>query len=343
MRRRTALLVVAACAAVAAGCQQGEDGPRLVAGPVTTASTTTSTLRSDTLAPLTGLPMDEDDVDRAAVTVKVDNSPEARPQSGIDIADVVYEEKVEGTVVRFLAVFHSRDADLIGPVRSVRSSDPPIVAPLGGVFAYSGGIPSFVSQIRKVATAVSEADNADAFKLRSDRRRPYKTYGSSEELRELADDDDDPPPEMFPRLREGEAFAPDGAPASRAVVVFGSRTTAQWDWDAATETWKRTTNGTPHVVEEGGQLAFPTVILQSVPYRGTQFRDTSGGQVDQAVVTGTGKAIVLAAGRRLDVTWSKSADAAVTRYLDATGGEAEIPPGAVWVSLPPTGASITVT
>lgn len=341
--RRRCAAVLAAAALTTAACGGGSEGPEEVSKPPTTAATTSTTLARGPEAPLTGLPMDADERERRAVIVKIDNSPEARPQSGIDLADVVYEEKVEGAVVRFLAVFHSRDAELVGPIRSVRSTDASIVAPLGGVFVFSGGIPAFVSQVKAVSDTVTEDDDGGAFKLRTDRKRPYKTYGATAELR-AEGGSGDAPPELFPRLDEGASLAAAGVPAAKAVVNFGSRTTAQWDWDAASEVWKRTTNGTPHTVEKGGQLAFTTVIVQPVPYRATKFRDAGGGQVDEAVTVGEGTAIVLAEGRRIDARWSKSSEKALTRYTDATTGqELALPRGTVWVALPPTGAPVTVS
>src|SRR5204863_325092 len=80
---------------------------------------------------------------RPAVVVKIDNNAAARPQAGLDAADVVYEEVTEG-ITRFVVVFQSTDADPIGPVRSVRPADPLIVAPLGGLLVFSGGAPNIV-------------------------------------------------------------------------------------------------------------------------------------------------------------------------------------------------------
>ena len=81
--------------------------------------------------------------------IKVGDDPKARPQAGLDKADVVYEERVEGNVVRFLAVFQSQDAKSVGPIRSVRSTDVGVVGAIGGVFVYSGGIPPFNALVRK--------------------------------------------------------------------------------------------------------------------------------------------------------------------------------------------------
>ena len=94
------------------------------------------------LAPLTGLPIDPAKASRPALVVKIDNFPTiARPQVGINQADVVFEEIVEG-ITRFAAVFQSEDADPVGPIRSARTSDINILAQLGRpLLAWSGGNP----------------------------------------------------------------------------------------------------------------------------------------------------------------------------------------------------------
>ena len=103
------------------------------------------------VAPLTGLPGDyEGRIDRPALVVKIDNGePKARPQVGLNEADVVYEERVEGSVTRLLAIFHSTDSAPVGPVRSARTSDIAIFTPLHQpFFAWSGANATFARRIR---------------------------------------------------------------------------------------------------------------------------------------------------------------------------------------------------
>ena len=76
------------------------------------------------------------------LSVKIENTPEARPQSGLEAADIVWNEVVEGQYTRFLAMYQSHSTDVVGPIRSVRLTDPLIVWPVGGIFAYSGGAPA---------------------------------------------------------------------------------------------------------------------------------------------------------------------------------------------------------
>lgn len=341
------LLALVTVAAGAVACNR--DGGSEAAAPATTTAPQPTSTTELAEAPLTGLAVDDLDVlERSAVIVKVDNDPKARPQSGLDKADVVIEERVEGSVVRFVAVFHSQDAKLVGPIRSVRSTDPGVVAPFGGVFAFSGGIAAFETQLRRAGVKmITERNNENAFILRDGRTRPYKTFASTAELRD-AGNVKGSPPALFTRVEAGATFGSSGlglpaAKATKATVVFGSRTTAVWDYDAVAGRWKRTTNGTAHRVEGGAQLSFTTVILQRVPYRDTGFTDRSSSQVDEAVLVGRGEAIILAQGRQVKARWSKASLKAPTVYTDAaTGDPIAIPAGTTWVSLVPTDAPITI-
>ena len=343
--RHAAAIGAVALSLVAAGCSKkggGDDIPE--AGPATTqAPTTLATVAS----PLTGEAVSQAVADRPAVIIKVDNSPQARPQAGLDDADVIYEERVEGSVVRFLAVYQSQDAKVVGPVRSVRSTDAAIVAPLGGVFAFSGGIEPFIAKVRGAGVkTIVESDDPDVgIAKRAGKTRPYATYANTEKLR-AQDTKNVAPPALFARLPKGADFAeanPSSTPVTGVRVVFGSLTTADWTWDAARETFLRSTNNTKHLLENGERLNAPCLILETVPYKSTPYTDRSGAAVDEAVITGSGKAIVACEGHAVEATWKKSSQKSVTTYTNAvTGTPIKLPVGRVWVSLVPTNGTITL-
>ena len=329
----------AALAVVAAACSGGsEDSAQETARDAANARA-----GAQVPAPLTGLPVDGELASRPAVTVKVDNSPQGRPQSGLDRADLVIEEKVEGAITRLLAVFQSQDAAAVGPVRSIRSTDVALVTPIGGVFAFAGGIPEFESLVRKApVVVVSETTDGDAFDLRAGRQRPYKTYTATARLRGRAGARAKPAGRLFDFLPLGQPFAPPGAvPAARATIVFGTRTTAGWDYDPAGGQWRRSTNGTAHLVEGGGQLAYTNVVVQHTRYATTVYRDRSGAAVDEAVMVGGGDAVILSQGMQLRARWSKPSLAAPIRYTLPDGTPVRLAPGRTWVALPPEGASVT--
>ncbi len=340
-RVAAALLCVAA---VAAGCSN-KPKSALPAVPPPADTIATTTTRATAVSPLTGEQVPIDVASRAAVIVKVDNSPPARPQAGLNEADLVYEERVEGSVVRFLAVYQSNDVKVIGPVRSVRSTDAAIVAPLGGVFGFSGGIAPFKSKLAATGVAlVEEGEKSSGVAFRPGKKRPYATYANTELLRPKAKPT--PPPSMFPRLKEAESFSATNGPTdviTAVRVVFGSLTTADWTWDARADAWLRSTNNTVHLLEGGARLSTKCLILQTTRYASTPYTDRSNAPVDEAITIGTGKALVACDGQAVDATWSKPSLKAVTTYTHAVTGKAiRIPTGRVWVSYVPTNGAVTL-
>ena len=339
--RRT-LVVALALSLVAAACGGGGD----TAAPTTTtvAEATTTTLPPEP-AFLTGLPQhDPDEQDRPALTIKVDNAPAARPQAGLEAADVVFEEVVEGGVVRFMAVFHSRDADSVGPVRSVRPVDAEIVTPIKGLFAFSGGAPQFERLIKKAPVTLVDWDSlTDAYTLRKGRPAPHNLFTSTAELYKGAKKSATPPPPLFTFLPTGQPFAvAGGSPLTSFGVQMGGRTKAEWEWDDGVGVWRRVTNGTPHTVDSGEQLGFTNLIVQFVRYTDTTSRDSAGFAVPTAKVIGKGEAWVLAGGRLVKATWEKKSASAITTYNDSANLPVTLTPGTTWVALAPIGAQTTV-
>ncbi len=292
--------------------------------------------------PLTGLPTEGAAIAaRPAVTVKIENSPASRPQAGLDVADVVFEALVEGGQTRFLAVFQSTDADPVGPIRSVRPADPAVVAPFGGIVAYSGGIDRFEEAMRDTGLTTVDEDNAEgAFQRRRGRRAPHILYTSTQALYEKGSDDG-APPKFADFLAPGEPFNPPGAaPVSGLTLPIGITTTVGYDWDGASGTWQRSTDGRPHAAESGAQLAPTTVIVQYITYEDTGEVDTSGVGVSEAKVVGSGEAVVFAGGSMVPARWSKPNERAMTTWTDAGGAPLSLPPGRTWVELAPAGTPL---
>lgn len=340
--RRRSLAVAVALVLMASACSKGDDK---AASSTTARETTTSTIPPDApKSPLTGQPtLDEARRTRAALVVKIDNDPIARPQAGLQQTDVIIEERVEGGIVRFIAIFHSQDSPAIGPIRSVRSTDADILRPIGGLFAFSGGIPAVIQESLDAGMKNVGARKFGApYYRRKDRKSPNNVYSSTDALRAVEDDKFPTPPQLFQYMDDDDEFGAAGAAPMVAVTApMSNKTVGHWDYNAQTKLWMRSTNNTPHTVEGGGQLDVPNVIIQFVPYQRTKYVDRSGTPVDKAVVTGTGQAVVLVEGKSATVTWSKPDPGAVTTYTDSAGKPVELRAGRTWVMLVPVGTLIT--
>jgi hypothetical protein len=347
--RRVALFVVAmlGITVLAACTSAATKHPSRTTTTTTSAPTTTTTLGA--IAPLTGLPAASPSIaERPAVIVKIDNDAAASPQSGLDQADVVYEEVVEGGITRYLAVFQSQDADPVGPVRSVRETDADIVRPIGGLFAYSGGIPPFVNLIDSTGIIdVGANDDGGAYYRSNARNAPDNLYTSTTVLRQRTPIGAGPPPPLFDYVGAHQKFMEPGEKAvSQATVTMSGATVATWSYDAATKQWNRSTNGVPQSVTVGTTLspgpavAFTNIIVEMVPYQNTGYTDPAGNPVPDANIVGSGHAVILSDGELTDATWSKPTPSAITTYQASDGSPIRLLRGTTWVMLAPEGTPI---
>ncbi len=300
---------------------------------------TTTTVPPD-VAPLTGLlPADPSSLSRPAIDMKIDDDYYARPQSGINQADLVYEEVVEGGITRWLAVFQSHGASTVGPVRSVRQTDAELVSPIGGLFAYSGGIPAFVADV--MATGVKDVGattgDPSAYYRDTSRLAPDNLYTSTSSLWQAAPSGLAPPPPLFSYRTLGTSFDAAGMTTVGSVSIqMSGVTTVGWQWDPVGKVWDRSEGGRPSVDASGQPIAFTNLIIEYVPYHDTGYVDPAGNPVPDAKTVGTGEALVFSGGEVARATWSKSSARAITRYRQASGQAVELEPGNTWVELLPT-------
>jgi hypothetical protein len=331
--------LVSVLAVIGAACSKSK--PKATLPPATT------TTAPAAVYPLTGLPATNSaNATRPALTIKIDNVPDARPQAGVNAADVVYEEIVEGGFTRLVGVYQSSDADDIGPVRSVRPTDPDLAAPFGGVFGFSGGSARFEALIRSTPglTAVSEGDDKAAYPNHGPHSGDHTAYTSTAALYAHAPAGSKPPPPFSPFLKADQAFTPAGAvPATGIALTVGTQPVG-FDFDPATKTWKRTMNGRPDLLQDGNQIASTNLIIEFAPVVAVEgATDSIGSQVYESKLQGTGDAWVLSDGKIVKGKWSKSSQTAMTTFADAAGAPISLPPGRTFVELPDVGAQATTT
>ena len=324
---------VVVLALVVSACGGGGSSKAAVKRTTTTAAPTTTTVAPPT-APLTGLP-DPDSAShgRPALSVKVENTDASRPQTGIDQADVLYEEVVEGNITRFVAIFNSTVPGVIGPVRSVRAEDPDIVWPIGGIFAYSGGAPVNVDAINAAPVhAVDESSAGDAM-VRNEQNQPprdapHNLYGIGPRLFDLGGDPKPPPP-LFQYLANGAPpLGPQGVISFH--VGFTPPYDVTWTWDAPSGTWRRSLGGT---VVGGAPIAPTNVVVQFTPYSGEA----------EAQTVGEGDVWVFTDGILRTGKWTRPDKAQPAKYVDGNGIPIPLRPGRTWVELLPAGSPVDVT
>jgi len=298
--------------------------------------------KSVPVAPLTGLPDPSGGSrKRCAITVKIDNTEAGHPKYGVEQADVVYEEVVEGGYTRLAAIFNSKSPDRVGPVRSVRKTDQSLVWPIGGIFAYSGGAPYAIASINTAPVVRLDETRAGPLMFRDDSREPPLNLYAHVNFMYSKCGTPVPPPPLFTYRASGAPVG--GVPASSVHVGFlGSPSFAvTWTWDAPSRTWKREIFGSPEITASGVQLAPRNVVVMFVSYVGGD--PNAGNEGAEAVVTGRGPALVFTAGREIKGTWSRPDKSQPAQLLNAAGGVIPLTPGQTWVELPDISYSVTKT
>ncbi|SED57859.1 Protein of unknown function [Ruania alba] len=297
--------------------------------------------------PLTGEVAGEELSDRPALSIKIENSEQARPQTGLQAADVVWEEMVEGGITRFNAVYHSDLPAQVGPIRSVRPMDSAISAPYGGLLVASGGQAPFINSIRNAGLQVLTDDlGHGGFTRSSARFAPHNLYGTPSLFLDQADGGhSDPPAEQleFSRRAEGATAVTDGSPADGVQISF-PRATPSWVWSASDDAWRRSEGGDSATTEDAGRITAVNLVVLRVQVSTTAYVDPSGANVPETIMSGSGEAIVASGGRSLEVTWSKDGPSDPLVLTTSDGETVELAPGNTWIELVPTsGSSVRIS
>jgi hypothetical protein len=282
---------------------------------------------------------------RPALAVKVDNYPDARPQSGLDKADVVFEEPVEGGITRYAAVFQCQEAASVGPVRSARNIDIGILGQLGSpLLVHVGGINPVLANIE--ASPLVNVDlgaNGDIETHPAGREAPYDTYSSTAQMWGTHPTLTTPPQPLFTYANT----TPTGTPVSSVTIDFSGTSDVTWKYDAAISAFQRFYNGTtPDMLADGVQDTAANVVVQYVAISyGPWLENSEGGLEVQADLypNASGNAVVYRGGVAIAGTWSRAALGSPTQFHNAAGATIPLQPGQTWVELVPNTIMATTT
>lgn len=318
---------------MAAGCG-GKSPKQASPNSSKTIATSRTTAAPPPVFPLTGLPADSANSGRAALSIKIDNIDDARPQAGLNFADVVYEALVEGGQTRLLATFQSHDADVVGPIRSARPVDADLLAALGGgIFAYSGAAPGEIAPVEdhSGSTLLSNDMGSPGFYRAKGKRAPHNVYASTVDLYGAgaeAGDHSGPPPALF------HFGAPAGGqPNGSADIPMGQFAQATWTWNAMLGQYERAQNGTEDTLDDGTHITADNVLIMSVAITGTGVFDVNRVEDPLPVVIGYGPCWLLRDGRLVEGTWARESVTSPTIFKDKDGHDLVLHTGRTWVEL----------
>ncbi len=273
--------------------------------------------------------------DSEILVVKIDDTVSARPQIGIDRADVVYIEQVEGGLTRLAAVFSSEIPTLIGPIRSARISDIEILAQYGRVvFAYSGA----QSKMLPVISAANLNDygaqrqSPTIYTRDESRTSPTNMVLRADLLLEKVRSDGR---EIAQSRTVGWTFGdlPNGGTAITEAKINWPAASYEVKWSPTEERWLVFNNGVPNMSASGTQHGPTTFVIQDVEILPSEYGDKFGGVTPYSKTIGTGTGFVLRDGQYFAATWSRPDELSGTTWRTLDGSELPFARGQVWIAL----------
>jgi len=290
---------------------------------------------------------------RPVLAVKIDGAVASKApngQSGLNAADIVYDEPIEGGFGRFLALFQCSDPAKVGPIREARAEDAGLLQQYGtAIFANAGGPPDVMAMV----TATSGILNADSvrhgtafFRDNAGRQAPYNLFADPAKLRALrvpsqATPLAAPPPQfeflpaVTPTAAAAESSSPSVSPtASTQTIRLKLGPDLTYQYDPASGTYLRFENGAAHLDDTGSQIRVVNVVIMQTKFDTTQITDPSGtSTAPLPEVTGTGTAEVFTRGVEHDGTWSRPNLTSLMTFMDKKGNPIPFAPGNTWIHI----------
>jgi hypothetical protein len=318
---------------------------------------TESTGTSPAVWSLTGLPGPDDAQTQPIVVVKIENDPIVRPQTGLDSADMVFEELVEGGMTRFAVAYQSNLPDEVGPVRSVRHVDVAIAEPMADAFVFSGGARRTMKFVkRKIPTTISIInEGAPGMYRNPEFSAPHDLYLKMDEMLDsiapkntastgffVRPEIKPAPVSASPAASAGVSASPSpsstaltGKPVTSVGVRFSNFASPNWKWDATDKLWMRSEGVKPFLNKDGTQFGTNNLVIVEVREIDAGYKGQTGGYVPRTVLTGSGRAWVLSDGKAVEVAWNKPFVDAQMELTDLDGNPFTMPTGRTWVELLP--------
>jgi hypothetical protein len=269
------------------------------------------------------------------LVVKIDDTTQAHPQVGLEDADIVYIEQVEGGLTRLAAVFSSVIPQRIGPVRSARISDLEILSQFGRVaFAYSGAQKKLLPVIAaaNLQDLGAQRQSPTIFTTDLNRTQPYAMVLRADLLMQKILDNNyliESAKNIgfkFGELQEG------GAPTEKVVMHWPAATYSA-GWSQKESRWLLSHNNSVDVAESGVVLGPTTLVIQMVSITPSEYSDKFGGVTPYSQTVGEGRAYVLRDGQRFATTWTRPSAESGTTFTFADGATVNFDPGQIWIAL----------
>ena len=279
-------------------------------------------------SPLTGVEVPIELSKLPVTSVMIENSPDARPQSGLRDAGIVFEAISEGGITRFNALFQESKPDYIGPVRSVRPYYIDFFLPFDAPIAHAGGSAQALAEIRTQGIKdLDQAYNPSYYQRVSSRYAPHNLYTSREQLLELQKSKGWTKSEFtsYPRKEETPAKQPTAAKIDFNISGFLYNT--HYDYDAGSNSYLRSMAGKPHTDEKSNKQIAPKVVIA------VETTHHYEGIYSVYKTTGSGAVTVFQDGQAIKGTWSKKDRKSPFVFKTNDGKPLKLNPGQTWITM----------
>ncbi len=300
--------------------------------------------------PLTGeRPADPSLLDQIPLAIKISNSAEVRPQSGLSSADLIFEHFAEGGITRFTAVFYGETTERVGSVRSGRLLDKEIPAMYGAMFAYSGSSAGVKEKFRASDLfpnyiAAPDFGMGEPYFYRVPKEGlafEHTLFTDPQVLHQLATERGINQRPTYSRFMAFDANPPAGGTSASYLEVnyLPNYCTAEWDYDPAVGKWRRSTTGT--VLNDaltGKPVYVSNVILVFANHVETDIlEDTWGGghQSIEIQVWGGGPVMIFRDGQVFKGFWLREKRNEMLTFWDSMGKPLALKPGHSWFQMVP--------
>lgn len=287
-------------------------------------------------SPLTGVEVASEAATKAPVTaIMIENSPDARPQSGLKNSGVVFEAIAEGGITRFLVLYQSEKPSLVGPVRSVRMYYVDWLAAFNASVAHVGGSAAALVEVRNGKYRdIDQFFNSGSYWRATDRYAPHNVYTSFERLDSLNAKKGYTESNFtgFTRIDGAPSKEPDATKINITISSFLYN--SSYIYDAQTNTYARSEGGAPHMDREDGQIT-PSVVIAMHVNETTVLED---GYRQQINAIGSGDATIFQNGTATNVTWHKASRTDQITFTDAVGKDVPLVRGQTWIAAVPNGS-----
>ena len=269
------------------------------------------------------------------LAVKIDDTNMAHPQVGLESADIIYIEQVEGGLTRLAAIYSSRIPQLIGPIRSARVSDLELLAQFGKVgFAYSGAQSKFRPEIESanLVDLGAQSKPPTIYTTDPNRIQPYAMILRADLLMDFVSEKEIA---LSTPKDPGWSFGQDFEKGTSISSAHVSWPASSYDvsWSSQNKNWQLSHNGKPNFSASGKVLTADTFVIQIVTISDSIYYDKVGGVTPLIASVGSGTGYILRDGKYIQARWNRPSPEMGTQWTTPEGAEIPFKAGAIWIAL----------